>query len=68
MRLGRDLGRLSNEVSRGVRELRMRPFADAVADLPRVARDVGAATQKQVRLEIQGEAVQADRVVLGQIS
>jgi two-component system chemotaxis sensor kinase CheA len=67
MRMARDLGRVADDVTRGVRELRMRPFADAVADLPRVARDVAAATQKQVRLEIEGETVQADRAVLAQL-
>jgi two-component system chemotaxis sensor kinase CheA len=64
---GRELNLLSSEVSRGVRELRMRPFADAVADLPRVVRDVAAATEKQVELEITGESVQADRAVLAQL-
>jgi len=63
----RELEHLSGEVSRGVRELRMRPFADAVADLPRAARDVAASTGKQARLEIQGADVQADRAVLVQI-
>lgn len=67
MQAARDLSRLAGEVSLGVRELRMRPFADAVADLPRVARDVAAQTGKQVQLVTSGEAVQADRAVLGQI-
>jgi two-component system chemotaxis sensor kinase CheA len=67
MHSARDLSRLAGEVSRGVRELRMRPFADALADLPRLARDVAAATGKQVQLVTSGEAVQADRAVLGQI-
>ena len=35
LRTGRDLGRLSREVSRAARELRMRPFGDVVGDLPR---------------------------------
>lgn len=64
---GRELTLLAGEVSRGVRELRMRPFADAVADLPRVVRDVATATGKQVELEITGESVQADRAVLTQL-
>jgi two-component system chemotaxis sensor kinase CheA len=45
----------------------MRPFADAVADLPRVIRDIAAATGTQVTLEISGENVQADRAVLAQL-
>jgi two-component system chemotaxis sensor kinase CheA len=67
LRTSRDLGRVSNEISLGVRELRMRPFADAVADLPRVVRDVAASTGKSVRLQIEGEDVQADRAVLAQL-
>jgi two-component system chemotaxis sensor kinase CheA len=67
VRTARDLDRVANDVTRGVRELRMRPFADAVADIPRAVRDVAAATSKQVRLEIEGETVQADRAVLAQI-
>jgi two-component system chemotaxis sensor kinase CheA len=64
---GRELNLLASEASRGVRELRMRPFADAVADLPRVVRDVAATTDKLVELEISGENVQADRAVLAQL-
>ncbi|MEP6494831.1 MAG: response regulator [bacterium] len=67
MQSGRELNLLAGEVSRGVRELRMRPFADAVADLPRVVRDVAAATGKQVSLEVAGESVQADRTVLAHL-
>jgi two-component system chemotaxis sensor kinase CheA len=64
---GRELAVLAADVSRGVRELRMRPFSDAVSDLPRIVRDVAAATGKQAELEITGESVQADRAVLSQI-
>src|SRR6185503_17442323 len=67
MQWSRDLARVATETSLGVRELRMRPFADAVADLPRMARDVATATGKRIRLEISGEEVQADRAVLAQI-
>lgn len=67
MRTARDLDRVAEDVTRGVRELRMRPFSAAVADLPRVVRDVATETSKQVRLEIEGETVQADRTVLAQI-
>ena len=67
MRTARDLDRVADDVTRGVRELRMRPFSEAVADLPRVVRDVATETSKQVRLEIEGESVQADRTVLAQI-
>jgi two-component system chemotaxis sensor kinase CheA len=63
----RALGRLASEVSQGVRELRMRPFADALADVPRVVRDIATATGKQVALQTSGETVQADRAVLKQL-
>lgn len=61
---GRELNQLAGEMSRGVRELRVRPFADVVADLPRTVRDLAAATGKRVTLECAGENVQADRTVL----
>jgi len=67
LRGARDLDRVAEDVGRGVRELRMRPFADVVSDLPRVARDVAAATHKEVRVEIEGENAQADRTVLAQL-
>jgi len=63
----RDLQRLATEASLGVRALRLRPFADATEDLPRLVRDVAAATGKDVRIETHGEDVQADRVVLAQL-
>lgn len=59
--------RIARDVSLEVRELRMRPFADVLADLPRVARDVASSTGKSVRLETADEGVQADRVVLAQL-
>ena len=43
---------------------RMRPFADGVANLPRVVRDLGRELGKQVRLEIAGEHTQVDRDIL----
>ncbi|HEX4353250.1 MAG TPA: ATP-binding protein, partial [Polyangiales bacterium] len=67
LRTGRDLGRLSREVSRAARELRMRPFGDVVGDLPRLVRDVAATTGKEVALEMSGETVQADRAVLARL-
>jgi two-component system chemotaxis sensor kinase CheA len=67
LRGSRDLDRVADDVGRGVRELRMRPFSDVTADLPRVVRDVAAATQKDVRIDIEGEATQADRAVLAQL-
>jgi two-component system sensor histidine kinase and response regulator WspE len=43
---------------------RMRPFADGVLGLSRMARDVGRSLGKQVRLEIVGTATQVDRDIL----
>jgi two-component system chemotaxis sensor kinase CheA len=63
----RDLDGAVRDAAHGVRGLRMRPFADALADLPRLTRDVATATHKRVRLETSGEAVQADRAVLAQM-
>jgi len=63
-RNAREARRIAEDMSRGVRELRMRPFADALTDLPRLARDVATAAGKIVRVETSGGALQADRVVL----
>ncbi|BAH38380.1 putative chemotaxis protein CheA [Gemmatimonas aurantiaca T-27] len=59
----RALDTLTDDVLDQVRHLRMRPFADACAALPRVVRDVAGDT-KQVRFEITGGDVEADRAVL----
>lgn len=64
---GRELRTLAGQLSGGVRELRMRPFADAVEALPRLVRDLAVATGKEVRLEVLGEAVEADRAVLEEV-
>ncbi|MBI4538713.1 MAG: response regulator [Gemmatimonadetes bacterium] len=47
-----------------VRRLRMRPFADACEALPRLVRDLATGAGKEVRLEIEGGEVEADRAVL----
>ncbi len=60
----RVLVRATNEILTGVRDLRMRRFADAVEALPRAARDVADATNKTVELVIEGEDVEADRIVI----
>lgn len=63
-REARLLGRLAGDLDGTMRRLRMRPFSDACEQLPRVIRDVGASGGKQVRLEIGGGEVAADRAVL----
>jgi two-component system chemotaxis sensor kinase CheA len=60
----RGLSLVTDDLSRGVRQLRVRPFHDAVEGLPRTIRDIAAASGKQARLEIQGTDVDADRGVL----
>lgn len=60
----RTLAQVTGEVSDRVRRLRMRPFAEACEALPRAARDVALAGGKEVRFEIAGGDVQADRAVL----
>jgi two-component system chemotaxis sensor kinase CheA len=47
-----------------VRGIRMRPFGDACAPLPRITRDESASLHKQVELVIRGQDVEADRGVL----
>ncbi len=60
----RELGQVTDELTDRVRRLRLRPFADACEALPRVARDVAAASGKEVRLTVRGGEVQADRGVI----
>lgn len=60
----RVLARATDDILTGVRGLRMRGFADAVQALPRAVRDVASATGKQVELIIEGEDVEADRIVI----
>ncbi|HTK01019.1 MAG TPA: hybrid sensor histidine kinase/response regulator [Bordetella sp.] len=43
---------------------RMRPFGDAVANLPRMVRDLARTLGKQARLEIDGEVTRVDRDIL----
>ncbi len=46
---------------------RVRPFAEAVRRLPRLVRDLGRATGKQVRLAVEGEATRVDREILARV-
>ncbi len=43
---------------------RMRPLSEAVRGFPRMVRDLGRETGKQVRLNIEGEATPVDREIL----
>jgi two-component system, chemotaxis family, sensor kinase CheA len=60
----RRLDGATDHVADVVRRLRLRPFADVCESLPRAARDVAAAENKEVELTIQGADVEADRMVI----
>ena len=64
MAIERTLGAATDRLARQVRQLRMRPFADACEALPRAVRDLAAASRKDVQFEILGAEVEADRAVL----
>jgi two-component system, chemotaxis family, sensor kinase CheA len=51
-------------VSDVVHTLRQRPFGDVCEALPRAVRDVAAQNGREVRLKIEGEDVEADRLVM----
>jgi two-component system, chemotaxis family, sensor kinase CheA len=58
------LERIVDEVVGGVRRLRLRPFAEVAEGLPRAVRDIAARTGKRIQLEIRGQDIEADRVVI----
>jgi len=60
----RVIDRVVGEVLDHARRLRMRPFAEACEALPRAARDLAVASGKEVELRVEGDDVEADRVVL----
>jgi two-component system, chemotaxis family, sensor kinase CheA len=60
----RRLGGVTSEVADVVRRLRLRPFADVCEGLPRAVRDIAAREGKRVELELEGQDVEADRMVV----
>jgi two-component system, chemotaxis family, sensor kinase CheA len=60
----RRLAHVTKTVTNVVRDLRLRPFADACEALPRAVRDVAASEGKRVSLELGGQDVEADRIVV----
>lgn len=60
----RHLDAVTDQLSIVVRELRLRPFADVCEALPRAARDVASAESKEVQLVLEGQDVEADRMVV----
>lgn len=63
----RDLAQITGDVASGVRELRLRPFADALEGIDTVVREVAAANAKSARLVTEGGDIEADRSVLDQL-
>jgi two-component system chemotaxis sensor kinase CheA len=59
------VAQVAENAAERVRRLRMSPFAEICEPLPRAVRDVANTTGKQVRLEVSGGTVEADRAVLG---
>ena len=63
-RATRGFGAAVDRVARRTHELRMRSFGEAAEPLARTVRDLAKAAGKEVRLEIEGADVEADRAVL----
>ena len=61
---GRALAETGDALADSVRRARMLPFGSACETLPRLVRDVSAATGKSAHLTIAGSEVEADRPVL----
>jgi two-component system sensor histidine kinase and response regulator WspE len=55
---------LNTRLYREVIVSRMRPFADGAHGFPRLVRDMARQLDKQVRLEVDGEATEVDRDIL----
>ena len=60
----RRLDGVTSEVADVVRRLRLRPFADVCEGLPRAVRDIAAREGKRVELQLEGQDVEADRMVV----
>lgn len=63
-----DYDRLMSELQVGVMRTRMQPLAKLFDRYPRVIRDLARATDKQIRLEIEGKDTEVDKSVLEQLS
>ncbi|MDX1495767.1 MAG: chemotaxis protein CheW, partial [Longimicrobiales bacterium] len=58
------MNRVTDEVVAATRAVRLRPFREACDHLPRTARDVAAATGKEVDLFVEDHDVEVDRAVV----
>ncbi len=55
---------LSTRLYDGALACRMRPFSDLTRGMPRMVRDLARQLRKQVRLEVEDQAVEVDREIL----
>ncbi|BCA58924.1 chemotaxis protein CheA [Sphingomonas sp. HMP6] len=62
-----ELARLTREIQDNVMSLRAQPIRQAFSRVPRMLRDLGAETGKQVVLEINGETTEVDKGVIEKI-
>jgi two-component system, chemotaxis family, sensor kinase CheA len=60
----RRLDQATDAVADMVHRLRLRPFADVCESLPRAVRDIAAAEGREVELTLEGQDVEADRMVI----
>ena len=61
------LARLTREIQDNVMSLRAQPIRQAFSRVPRIVRELCAATAKQVNLEVQGEGTEVDKSVIEKI-
>lgn len=61
------LGRLTREIQDNVMTLRAQPIRQAFSRVPRIVRELSAATGKQVNLVVEGEATEVDKSVIEKI-
>ncbi len=62
-----ELARLTREIQDNVMSLRAQPIRQAFSRVPRMLRDLGVETGKQVTLEISGETTEVDKGVIEKI-
>jgi two-component system chemotaxis sensor kinase CheA len=62
-----ELARLTREIQDNVMSLRAQPIRQAFSRVPRMLRDLGVETGKQVILEIHGETTEVDKGVIEKI-
>lgn len=63
-----DLEQLTREIQDSVMAIRAQPVKSVFQRMPRLIREVGAATGKQVRLVTEGEGTEVDKTVIERLS